>query len=218
MTKNKEADWKTAPVIIKHLGKERHKLLASLGVPGQDTIPLATRIDVSDYLIAMEPDLPSVKNKPVSTKKQLENLRKLLRNPLRFQGTIGISSYPSDSRAKYLAQMIMSAAIDEYQTNRKQYGTKAMPKWHRVYGNLKDPLRDLGKPEEVSMLIISNVHDESSSIKIEKIRDLLEMYSSVPKIIVKGGAQVIDLFAYRLSYPMLAGFYIGPDNIIHEKL
>lgn len=217
MTTNKDGDWKTAPVIIKHLGKERHKLLASLGVPGQDTIPVSTRIDVSDFLISMEPDLPSVQNKPISTKKQLESLRKLLRNPLKFTGTIGISSYPSDSRAKYLAQVIMSAAIDEYKANRRHYGTKSMPKWHRVYGGLKDSLRDLGKPEDVSMLIISNIHDESSSIKIEKIRDLLEMYSSVPKIVVKGGAQVIDLFAYRLSYPMMCGFYLGPDNIIHEK-
>lgn len=217
MAKSTDADWKTAPVIIQHQGKERHKLMASLGCPGQDTIPLHTRIDVSDYLISMEPDLPSVANKPISTKKQLDSLRKLLRNPLRFTGTIGISSYPSDSRAKYLAQMIMSAAIDEYQANRRHYGTKSLPKWHRVYGNFKDSLRDIGKPEDVSMLIISNIHDESSSIKIEKIRDLLEMYSSVPKIVVKGGAQVIDLFTYRLSYPMMCGFYIGPDNIIHEK-
>lgn len=206
------------PIIIKPLDRERHKLLVSRGVPGADFIPAGTKFDVVDFFISMEPDLPSVKNKPVSTRKQADNLRKILKNPLRHPYTIGISSYPSDSRAKYVAQTIMSAAVDAYQKDRKKFGAKSLPHWHRVYGSLKDPLRDKLTPEDPCMLIISNVHDESSSIKIEKIRDLLEMYSHIPRIVVYGGRPITDLFAYRLSYSMNAGFYIGPANLIRENI
>lgn len=202
------------PIWVKPLDKERRSLLLSRGLPGADFIPSGTKFDLVDFLISMEPELPGVKNRPVSTKRQASNLRTILRDPLKHPYSIGLSSYPSDARAKYVAQMIMSAAVDSYNRNRKKHGTRSLPHWHRVYGGYKDALRDRQTPLDPCMLIISNIHDESSSMKIEKVRDLLEMYSHIPRIVITGGRPVIDLFAYRLSYPMQAGIYIGPQNLI----
>ena len=207
------------PIILRSLDTERQRLLVSRGLPGVDSIPKGTRFDLVDYLVRMEPELPGVHNKPVSTKKQADKLRSILKKPLRKTPyTIGIASYPSDQRAKFLAQMIMSAAIDQYQANRKDFGARSLPMWHRVYGGYRDSLRDGNSSEKPTMLIISNIHDESSSIKVEKVRDLLEMYSDIPRIVVYGGRPVIDLFAYRLSYPLTAGFYIGPPNLMKENV
>jgi hypothetical protein len=207
------------PIWVKALSTERNALMQSRGFPGQDSIPKRTKFDVIDYLVSMEPQVPMTKSKPVSTKKQSDKLASILRKPYKkLPYVLGISSYPSDSRAKYVAQVVMSAAIDAYQADRRRHGARGLPLWHRVYGGLRDPLRDNENREKPSMLIISNIHDESSSIKIEKVRDLLEIYGDIPRIVVSGGQPTADLFSYRLSYPLNAGLYIGPPNLIKEQV
>lgn len=208
---------KIKPVYIESFDRDRQKLLQSLGVPGADMISAVTKFDVVDFLVSMEPDLPGVHNKPISTKKQASLLRKILNDPLAHPYVIGISSYPSDTRAKQLAQTIMSAAIDSYETNRRRQGVRSRPLWHRVWGNLNDSLRDRHK-ENPSLLVLSNLNDESSSVKIEKVRDLLEMYSDIPRIVVAGGRPIIDMFSYRLSMSAHAAFYIGPQNLVRENI
>jgi hypothetical protein len=91
-----------------------------------------------------------------------------------------------------------------------------MPLWYRVYGCLSDSLRDRPIQEMPCMLILSNVNEGSSNFKLEKVRDLLEKYSEIPRIVVTGGEPPCDLFANKLYYPMRAGFYIGPSNAIRE--
>lgn len=205
------------PIYLKPFAKDRAAQMIANGVPAQDLIPRGTKIDVVDFLVSMEPNIPGVNNKPISTKKQVDSLRRILKNPLRHPYLIGISSFPSDNRAKYLAQTIMSAAYDQYDKDRRAMGLRSRPMWHRVYGNLRDSLRD-GPKEKPAMLVISNLNDEASSTKIEKVRDLLEMYNDIPRIVVAGGAPIIDLFSYRLSMALNAGFYVGPQNLIQESL
>ncbi len=207
------------PIKVRPLKEDRKKLLIARGVPGQDLMTDNVGVfDAVDFLIRMEPDLPGVTNRTISAKKQMEKLRMILKNPLRRQPyTIAIGSYPSDARAKYLAHMLFSAAIDQYQRDRPRFGARGMPMWHRVWGNYKDTLRD-GHKESPCMLFIANIHDESTSVKIEKVRDLLEMYSDIPRVVITGGRAPIDLFQYRLSYQLSAGFYVGPPNLIKENL
>lgn len=204
------------PIYVSPIDKERRKVMQAYGVPGQDFMPKGGKFDVSQFLIGMEVNLPSVSSKIISAERQAGLLRSILNAPLKKPYLIGISSYPSDNRAKYLAHTIMDAAITDYESNRVKQGTKSKPIWHRVWGNLGDKLRE-GPKQYPSMLIISNLHDESSSNKIEKVRDLLEMYSDIPRIVVAGGAPIVDLFTYRLSLPLSAGFYVGPPNLIKDN-
>jgi hypothetical protein len=205
-------------VMIQGQSKERQKQMMARGVPGQEFLPRASVINIADFFVAMIPEIPGTQNAPIGVAKQQKNVTKFLKNPLKGSYCIGVSSYPSDIRAKYLAQTIMSAAIDYYLSHRQKFGTKGLPLWHRVYGGPRDSLRDFNSSERPCMLIIANVHDEATGIKVEKVRDLLEQFSDIPRIVVSGGQPTCDLFAFRLSYPMKAGFYIGPPNLIKEEV
>ena len=199
---------------IRGFSKERTKLLLSRGVPGQDMIPKKTKIELSEALVKMEPNVPRTLPKPISTGKQFKALQTILDNPLRSAYTIGIGSFPSDLRAKYLALTIMNAAVDAHLANRRP--GRSLPLWYRVYGGLSDSLRDRPIQEMPCMLILSNVNEGSSNFKLEKVRDLLEKYSEIPRIVVTGGEPPCDLFANKLYYPLRHALYIGPQNAIRE--
>ena len=205
-------------IILRSLDREQKNLLASRGVPGQDLLPKGQKLEVSKFLVGMEPQIPGAANKPISPVKQAARLQELLERPYRKTPyTVGIGSYPSDLRAKYVAQAIFHAACVYYRENRRDFALRSPPLWHRVYGNLGDKLRD--KPEEKpSMLFIANLHDESSSTKIEKVRDLLEMYSDVPRIVVSAGQPPCDLWGFRLAYPMNYGIYVGPPTLVQTEV
>lgn len=200
---------------IKPIPTERRKLMHSLGVPMQDFMPFGQRFDVTKFLITMEPNVPGVINKPIAIEKQIKSLRAILKDPFKQPHLIGISSYPSDARAKYLAHTIMSRAIDVYEEDRKRFGARIRPSWHRVWGNLRDNLRE-GTEQPFTMLAISNIGDESQSVKIEKVRDLLEMYNHVPRIVVAAGAPIVDLFTFRLQLRATACLYIGPNSLVTD--
>lgn len=199
---------------IRGFSKERSKLMLSRGVPGQDMVPKKTKIELSEALVKMEPNVPRTLPKPISTGKQFKALQAILDNPLRSAYTIGIGSFPSDLRAKYLALTIMNAAIDAHLANRRP--GRSLPLWYRVYGGLSDSLRDRPIQEMPCMLILSNVNEGSSNFKLEKVRDLLEKYSEIPRIVVTGGEPPCDLFANKLYYPLKTAIYVGPSNAIRE--
>lgn len=212
--RDRDRDSEDEGIQIRSFSKERQKLLVSKGVPGQDLIPSKFRSSVMDSLVKMEPNIPRVLPKPIPTGRQYKALVKILDHPLRSAYTIGIGSFPSDLRAKYLAQMVMSAAIDAHLKNRKP--GRSMPLWHRVYGGLSDPLRDKPIQDMPCMLIISNVNESSSNYKLEKVRDLLEKFSDIPRIVITGGEPPCDLFANKLYLPLKAAFFLGPHNRIKE--
>ncbi len=203
-------------IYIKGFDREREKLLISRGVPGQDLPTKRVNINVEEALVKIEADIPHVSVRNISAVKQYKVLETLLEHPLRSSYAIGISSFPSDMRAKYLAALIMSAAIDSFKSLNRR-GGRTLPLWHRVYGGYQDPLRDKPLTERPCMLIISNVGPESTPVKLEKVRDLLEKFSDIPRIVVMGKDPPPNLFANRLHYPMRAGFYLGPASLIREE-
>ncbi len=199
---------------IKGIPKERQKVMLSKGVPGQDMIPKKTNLSVAENLVKMDPNVPRILPKAIVTARQMKSLRHIMANPLRSPYTLGIGSFPSDMRAKHLAITIMNAAIEEHLRNRKP--GRSLPLWHRVYGGLGDPLRDKPIVDMPCMLIIANLSIDSSNFKLEKVRDLLEKFSDIPRIVITGGEPPVDLFANKLHYPMKAGLYIGPSNRVRE--
>jgi len=214
-TKTPQASDK--PIFISGLSKEMEKVLLSRGVPGQDLIPRKTKIEVSEALVKIEQDFPykQMPQKIISAVKQYRVLQSVMENPIRSSYVLGISSFPSDARAKYLAQTIMAAGCAMWAKHRRP--GRGLPLWHRVYGSFGDPLRDSKVSGEMpSMLIISNVCMDSSAVKIEKVRDLLEKYSEIPRIVITGGTPSHNLFASKLFYPMRQGFYIGPSNMVQD--
>src|SRR5690606_24699313 len=96
----------------------------------------------------------------------------MMNNPLKGNYIACIGSYPSDTRAKVIAANIVDRAI-----NMQQQGAvrgKAYPLWHRLYGGYSDTLRDSKELDPCSLLVLSNIGADSSRVKLEKLRDILE--------------------------------------------
>jgi hypothetical protein len=193
--------------------KSMEKILISRGVPPQDLPSKNTRWDIEESLVKIEPDIPGIIARPINTTKQFKLVESLLEHPLR-SSTLGISSFPSDAKAKQLAILFMKLAVEQHYKRHKP--GRALPLWHRVYGGFSDPLRDKPIQEIPSLLIITNISLQSSSVKMEKVRDLLEKFSEVPKIVVTGGEPACNIFATKLHAPLKACIYLGPDNRIRE--
>jgi hypothetical protein len=198
-------------IYIKPFSKELERLVLSRGVPSSDLI--ASKFEVTDSFVKIVPELPGIKSSVVSANKQIKAFTSILEKPLKGAYTLGISSYPSDARAKHVALAVMKSAILKHQSLHNKQG-KSLPLWYRVYGGFTDNLRDKPVHDTPCMLIITNINDDSSSIKLEKVRDLLEKFSNIPRLIVSGGQPSIQLFATKLMYPLKCGLYIGPPNRI----
>lgn len=139
----------------------------------------------------------------IKQKKQLEAIDRTLHDPYHAVYTMCISSDPSDSRAKLLGAAILAKAI--------QLGGK--PVWHPVIGGYKDELRDNRRHyKKMDLLIISNVPGNSSTdVKFEKVRDLLEIYHDVPRIVLTSGIDPLAFFNY-LGSPVNYTCWIRGDR------
>lgn len=204
-TRKSKIDSTQDDVVIRPFDKPRIKLLMSRGASYPD-LPIRSSISVSDLLVRIDQQSPNMPKRIISPVKQLKALNAIVANPLRGSYVLAISSFPSDLRARYLAAMLMSLAIDKHRTMRT---SKGLPVWHHVYGGAGDPFRDKPLPEAPSMLILSNVNANSSQTKLEKIRDLLEKFSNIPRIVVLGGPDPCSLFSNYLYYPLKVGIYLG---------
>ena len=62
----------------------------------------------------------------------------------------------------------------------------------------KDNMHDASwKP---SMLILSNITPNSSAFKLEKVRDMLEFYDNIPRIVVINDTDPVTFLNHKLHY------------------
>lgn len=162
-----------------------------------------------------KPKIENVKAKTIGVEMQHDWLDEIFADPLKPR-TICISGFPSDIRAKCVAAKIFEQACIQYmQMSQKDKRGRSLPKWHRVLGNYHDPIRDAQANRiNPSMLIISNVNMDSTNMKLEKVRDLVDSFPDIPRIIVTGGCTPVDFFQHKLYYPLDASIYVGPNNRI----
>lgn len=115
--------------------------------------------------------------------KQLDKFLTLSQMPFKQPYLLCINSVYTDSIAKLVAGWYFGRAIQAY--NEAGYGqqlTQTHPVWHTLVGGYKNPMvEEVKKP---AMLIISNIVQESTQFKLEKLRDILEVYDDVPRVIV----------------------------------
>lgn len=177
-----------------------------------------SKFDLEEMLIGFKPDIHNVKSRMYSAQKQHEGFMKLMEKPIKGHPLIVIGSYPTDARAKVLAANLMFEAIHQYRAmTPKQRRGKSQPMWHRLYSGFKDPLIDNGlKP---SFLVISNITEESTPHKLEKLRDILEKHSDVPRVVVLGCKQdPVSFIAQRLYLSIKDAVFVGGQNIIRSIL
>lgn len=165
-------------------------LMTSRGAP---RYLMKTRVAITDSDVS-----PSVAEgyKPIPPKMQLSYLRKSIARPGYGSWLMVIGSAGEDARARVAALAVMQAAM------LASLSGSDRPLWWPVYGGRYDKLRDdeswrtsLGR---VGMLVISNVAENSTPEKIEKVVDLIHMYSNVPRVVIVDGVDPLEFSVSRL--------------------
>jgi hypothetical protein len=82
----------------------------------------------------------------------------------------------------------------------------SLPYWHFVKGSFEDKLRDhegtqmrVGNP---ALIVLDGIADNSTNVKFEIVRDLLEQYSSIPRIVIGAGSDPFMLFFNHIHQPV----------------
>lgn len=181
--------------------------LETRGVAKQDMIGHKGKLDIGAAITSFQADTPGMRPVTVSAQRQRKVAETLLATGLGSGSykCIGISSFPSDLIAKRMAIALFSNAIISHRKSSRSI--MAAPLWHRVYSGFGDSL--LSRSEKPSLLVITNVTVDSTNFKLEKVRDLLEMYRDVPRIVVTTGTDPVTFFRTKLYYPMDACLYLG---------
>lgn len=125
-------------------------------------------------------------SKTVPASQQLESLKKFLGL---FKGsyTYCISSPVHDGYAKFIGAVWFLRWLEA-----QQLSNRSRPIWHSINGGYYDLLRD--KKPACSGLIVTGVVAGSSQVKIEKLRDILELYPAIPKVILTSDKSPIETF------------------------
>jgi hypothetical protein len=154
-----------------------------------------------------------LKPKLFKAKKQQEWFDEFLEDPF-IPRTYCLVSAPNDGQAKLLAAYMMQQAA--LRTNSRV----ALPLWHDLTGGFSNPLINErnGKAQGASMLILNNVGATSTQPKIEKLRDILETYTDIPKIVVATGCDPYMFFTKHLYLPIHALVYLTTSAIKRVEL
>ena len=106
-----------------------------------------------------------------------------------------VSGVPDDSKALYFATYLVEQHLNRVHN--------ANVLWETIYGGFSNELlkKDLSIVRP-SLLVISNLTPNSSSITLEKVRDILVKFSSIPRIVVSAGEDPISFVSARLHCPV----------------
>lgn len=203
--------------LIFKFNKDAAQALKSCGAD-HSVYAASSKFILEETCIPFKPEIKNCKNTMYSAAKQSDAFYKILEKPIKGHPLIVLSSYPTDSRAKVLAANLMWQAICQYrEMGPRQRRGKSQPMWHRLYSGFKDPLIDNGaKP---SFLVISNVTEESTPHKMEKLRDILEKHSDIPRVVVLGSkTDPVTFIAERLYLSIKDAAFVGGHTVVRSIL
>lgn len=184
------------------LGAQLNKHLVSRGMP-RDVMRNRPFV-LNDYTSTFTSEVDGMKPKRVTKLSQLEHWNNLLEKPFATPYLYIISSSPNDGKAKQAAAYFMEQASRKQLAGKFPRSTRGRqtPLWHMITGSFQDRLRDGVSHDQPSMLIISNVTVNSSNVKLEKLRDLLEQFNHIPRVVVYTGEDPVTFANTKLFLPV----------------
>ena len=198
-----------------HIESGEADILKHRGVDPQLLYGQKDEFDLASVCLSFKPRHRYVRSMAVeSSAKQVTNFSKMLLSPYasgNYAPLVSICSFPTDERAKLTALQLFRAAVDESSEQLKK------PYWHRIYSEYPDFEKIRAK--NPNLLVISGVDLESGKLKIEILRDLLEMFSTIPRIVVHAGANdPYKLFNDKLHLKPTWGMLIGSERPVKNLM
>lgn len=127
----------------------------------------------------------------------------------------GVSGNPDDSKAKLFAAMLAQIHMNHVGN------VKGNILWHVLYGGFDNKV--LREYDEIdgktapSMLVLSNLTPNSTSVKLEKARDLLERFADIPRIVVSAGEDPMSFLTTRLYVPVNGVAYFS-ESLVKKRV
>lgn len=121
----------------------------------------------------------------------------------------GVSGNPDDSKAKYFAAYLVDLHM-------KHLGVQANPVWATMYSGFDNPYmnNDAARP---TLLVLSNLTPNSTTLKLEKTRDLIEANPDIPRIVVCAGMDPVSFLTTRLHVPVNGMAYFA-ERLVKAKI
>lgn len=184
------------------------KLLVGRGVSKLYFMRNRDKIQLKSCLLPIDSKIDHLNVRSFNQDKQLKAYNTVI-NSLHKPIRLCISSIPSDLVAKQVALSIMAKATIKHPdiVNKRQGVLVDKPLWVNVYGGFSNQVMNL-EPLP-SLLVLSNINVNSSASKLEKVRDILEKYDTIPIIIVIGGTDPLTFFSTKLFYPISHCLYLS---------
>lgn len=174
------------------------RTLMGLGVDPTTLFHTSDEFELETSILQIKTSVSDTKDTIISIEQQVDLVRALLENPLGRSYVCAISCYPTDVRSKVLGSELMRATWEA--SSQLGAGTKRQrPMWITLTNRFYD--YDALVAKKPCALFISNVTDDMTSQKFERLRDLLEVFSTIPRFVMLGSREdPLTLFANRIRY------------------
>jgi hypothetical protein len=156
----------------------------------------------NDYILEND----RLQTKTIGSEKQIASLNSFISDvtqPLIY----GVGAEPSDQKALYFAAYLTML----YVMGRGLPGGRSggLVRWETLNGGFKNRLlyEDGSIDQSIGFLVLTNVTPESSSVKLEKLRDTLVAYADIPRIVVIGGMDPVTFFSTKIFHRMTHLFF-----------
>jgi len=177
-------------------------LQRGVDIPGSVWTQPAFKFDPQPFAVGNE----RLNDKIFKESVQTESLERFKADPTRPL-VYGVSAAPDDSRAKYFAAYL----VQHYLENVHPSQTQVL--WARLDSGFENKFLTV----EPSLLVITGLSPNSTAVKLEKARDLLEQNSNIPRIVVVAGEDPVTFMKSRLFYP-LHNIYFHSTQIVKRKV
>lgn len=127
----------------------------------------------------------------------------------------GVSGNPDDAKAKLFAAFLAQIHMNHMGP------VKGNVLWHVLYGGFDNKIMkeydEIDGKTAPTMLVLSNLTPNSTGVKLEKARDLIERFSDIPRIIVSAGEDPLSFLTTRLYVPVNGLAYFS-ESLVKKRV
>lgn len=138
-----------------------------------------------------------LQSKLIQSEVQSDSLERFEKDPT-LPVVYAVASEPHDMKALYFAVYLVQTLLENVSGFKRVH-------WERVYSDFKNDM--LYADAKLSMMVLSNITSNSSPVKLEKVRDLLDAYSDIPRVVVIAGEDPITFMSRKLFYKTNSIFF-----------
>lgn len=140
------------------------------------------------------PEDERLEDTPIIDQVQLDSLQRFKENPA-TPVYYGVGGSPDDNKAKYFAAYLSYI----------HYTSVSNPSvlWQPMYGGFSNPLLESSEYKSApTMLVLYNLATCATSVKLDKLRDILDKFSDIPRVVVNAGLDPISFASVKLNVPI----------------